>query len=249
MDVLEWIRYTLGRLLYNVRGRDHGVFTKRSACKDIESTIRLLAPECGTFGSQMLKRHTGFGSDAFPELEWTAPEKVKEYVLVAQDPDVPLPFVATHALFYAIPGSVTSIKPADVQYKKGFESQHELVGPFLLGKNTPGTVYCGPKPVLGHGPHRYFFQLVALSEPLDHGSLGNRPSLSAISRAIEGKVLDWGLWIGTWEHKWDQVRKGMRITPDTINKNQKIACQPRSCARSPPTTGPSAGPAWGAIDM
>jgi phosphatidylethanolamine-binding protein (PEBP) family uncharacterized protein len=189
MDVLKWIEYTLGRLLYDVRGRDHGVFTKGSACRNIEPTIRLLAPECGASGSPMLKHHTGFGNEAFPELEWTAPEKVKDYVLVVQDPDVPVPFVATHRRFYAIPGSVTSIKSADVRYKKGFESQHELVGPFLLGKNTPGTVYSGPKPVLGHGPHRYFFQLVALSEPLDHESLGQRPSLSAISRAIESKVL------------------------------------------------------------
>jgi phosphatidylethanolamine-binding protein (PEBP) family uncharacterized protein len=193
MHVLKWIEYTLGRLLYTVRGRDHGVFINGSVCKDIKPTIKLLAPECGASGSQMLKHHTEFGSDAFPELEWTAPEKAKEYVLVVQDPDIPLPFVATHGLFYAIPGSVTSIKPDDVQYKKGFESQHKLVGPFLMGKNTPGTVYSGPKPVLGHGPHRYFFQLVALSEPLDHGSLGERPSLSAISSAMEGRVLDWGM--------------------------------------------------------
>ncbi|KAH0284553.1 hypothetical protein M436DRAFT_86402 [Aureobasidium namibiae CBS 147.97] len=180
MGALNWIEYTLGRLLYNVRGRDSALFTNGPACKDIAPTIRLLAPECGATGSQMLKYDTGLGGDVFPELEWTAPEGVKGFVLVVQNPDILLPFVATHGLFYARPGPVTSIKAADVQYKNEQGSQHELIRPFLL-----------------HGPYCYFFQIVALSEPLDPRTLGKRPSLSAISKAINGKASDRASWIGT----------------------------------------------------
>ncbi|THW82048.1 hypothetical protein D6D17_09511 [Aureobasidium pullulans] len=151
----------------------------------------------------MLRSHTGFGGDWFPELHWSPPEDVKEYVLVVEDPDIPLPFVATHGVFHSIPSYVDMITASDVQYIKGEEKRKALVGPLKPGKTTLGTLYSGPRPPVGHGPHRYFFQLVALNEPLDKALLGDFPTLTIIKRAIKDKVAGWGVWVGVWENKWE----------------------------------------------
>ena len=62
----------------------------------------------------------------------------------------------------------------------------------------------GPKPVLGHGMHRYFFQVVGLSERMDwdevEGEAGSeRLSLAVLKEKVQGKVVAWGVWIGTFE--------------------------------------------------
>ena len=69
-------------------------------------------------------------------------------------------------------------------------------------KNIQGAHYGGPKPVIGHGVHRYFYQLVALREPVDTGKMA-KVTKDGLGRAIVGNVLGWGQWIGTYERKWE----------------------------------------------
>ena len=79
--------------------------------------------------------------------------------------------------------------------------ENELKGGFRYGKNLRGTVYSGPKPLRGHGEHRYFYFVVALKEGLDEGKMGKVPAKEELVAQCEGKVLGWGEWIGVAERK------------------------------------------------
>ena len=57
------------------------------------------------------------------------------------------------------------------------------------------SIWGGPKPMLGHGPHWYLFQL------MDVGMLGQAPTKINMERAVEGKVAARGQWAGTFERK------------------------------------------------
>lgn len=121
----------------------------------------------------------------------------KELVLIVQDPDAPLPFVPIHGLYYGIPSSVTSFESSDfAPTTLGYKAKG-----MKLGLNLRRTVYNGPRPLRGHGPHRYFYQVVALGEKLK-GLKEEGASLAEISAALQtDQVLGWGEWVGTCERK------------------------------------------------
>jgi hypothetical protein len=47
-----------------------------------------------------------------------------------------------------------------------------------------------------------FFDIIALSEPLDGKLVASKPSRDQIAKAINGKVVAWGRWVGQCERKW-----------------------------------------------
>lgn len=46
-----------------------------------------------------------------------------------------------------------------------------------------------------------FYEVVALNEPLDPKFVASKPGKEAVIKAIEGKVLAWGQWIGSCERR------------------------------------------------
>ena len=55
--------------------------------------------------------------------------------------------------------------------------------------------YAGPRPIPGHGPHRYRFQVFALDEPIpDHVT-----TAKALLKQMAGHVLARGVLTGTYE--------------------------------------------------
>lgn len=56
----------------------------------------------------------------------------------------------------------------------------------------------GAKPIIGHGEHRYLFQVIALNQPLDLALLGDTPSKAKMADAVVGKVAGWGCWVGRY---------------------------------------------------
>lgn len=205
MGIPQSVEYGLGRLLINQKGRDAKLFTNGPAFANFpEPTFAIDSPDCGTSHSVMKAQYTGIGDDRFPELRWSPPPvDVEEYLLVVEDADAPLPMPITHGLFYRIPASKTEITDDDVQLLDPASTDKVLKGGFRLGKNALGSVYGGPKPVLGHGSHRYFYQLIALKEPVDAEKLSAMATKKELSVEIMGKVAGWGLWVGTFERKWE----------------------------------------------
>jgi phosphatidylethanolamine-binding protein (PEBP) family uncharacterized protein len=200
--MMDYIEYSLSRLFANAKGGDAKLFSKGSAFSQFpEPTINLECREVGPTGSQLDVEHSADGVGRFPTLSWsTASPEIKQYLLINEDPDAPLPNPIIHGIYYGIPATKSAISAEDVE---AATEQGTLKGGFRYGKNRRGNVYIPPRPLLGHGPHRYFYTLVALTEPVDPSKLSLLPTIEEMSREIDGKVAGWGEWVGVYERKWN----------------------------------------------
>lgn len=131
----------------------------------------------------------GAGENRSPQLAWTGvPACTCELVLLIEDPDAPLKRPIVHLALAAIPASITS-----------FAENALNAGSRPFGAGTASfnrTGYAGPRPIRGHGPHSYVFQLYALSEPLE---LGPKARPGRIVAAMAGKVIGRGRLDGIYE--------------------------------------------------
>jgi hypothetical protein len=98
-----YIEVTLAWLFKNQKGRDAKSFYTVSAFDEHkEQTIEITSPDCGPSPAALSVEYTidGPGGCKIPSLEWKAPPRiagsVKEWLLVAEDPDVPLPSPIAH---------------------------------------------------------------------------------------------------------------------------------------------------------
>ncbi|PWY81732.1 PEBP-like protein [Aspergillus sclerotioniger CBS 115572] len=191
----------LGRLLRNKRGRDAKLLTRVSpVIQAIQPTIAVTSP-VGPSPAPLPQEYTPLGENRFPPLSWTipgdiTPDQINSYVLIVEDPDAPLPSPIVHGLYYGIPKDKTAVSSDDVVLADA--AKRTLQGGFQYGVNWHQNVWSGPRPVLAHGPHRYFFQLLALGQPLAgvaEKPLGKGELLEALGKS---NVLAWGEWVGTF---------------------------------------------------
>jgi Raf kinase inhibitor-like YbhB/YbcL family protein len=137
-------------------------------------------------GATIPDEYTADGSDVSPPLAWSdVPEGTRSLVLIMEDPDAP---VGTwdHWLVYDLPGSLRSLGKGEAS---------ALPEGAVDGTNSWGrTGYGGPAPPPGK-PHRYYFELFALREPLGLAVGAKKPALEA---AMDGKVLGEASWMGTY---------------------------------------------------
>jgi phosphatidylethanolamine-binding protein (PEBP) family uncharacterized protein len=205
---MEYLERTFSYITKNIKNHDSKLFTRTSQTPAFRSfptpSITITSPDCGPSGSHLEKDHTQDGADLIPTLNWTLPSSITassiaEYLIIVQDADAPLPTPILHAAYYGIPASKTSIAHEDLAKVK--EGTNELKGGFKYAKNLRGTVYSGPKPLKGHGEHRYFYFVIALKERLDAGKMSTIPTKEDLVRECEGKVLGWGEWIGIAERR------------------------------------------------
>jgi Raf kinase inhibitor-like YbhB/YbcL family protein len=99
------------------------------------------------------------GQNRSPALAWAGvPEGTAQLLLVIQDVDSPTgtPFVHCVAL---LEPDLTAV-PAGA-----LNADNQAPGVRVL-RSGMGRGYLGPEPIKGHGPHRYVFQLFALSTPV-----------------------------------------------------------------------------------
>jgi Raf kinase inhibitor-like YbhB/YbcL family protein len=136
-------------------------------------------------GQTIPQRHTCEGDNVSPPLSWSGtPSEARSLALIVDDPDAPSgTFV--HWLAWGLdPGSngLDEGQPAPVEGTNGFGEKG----------------YGGPCPPPGHGPHRYFHRLYALSSELDLAAGASREELDA---ALEGRVVGTAELVGTYERK------------------------------------------------
>ncbi|KAF4624216.1 hypothetical protein G7Y89_g13956 [Cudoniella acicularis] len=201
MDTFE---RTVAYLTRNQKGRDAKLFTKGPAFTSHPSpTLLITSPDCGSSESTFDINHTEDGDGLFPTLTWTLPPTIDastivEYLLVIEDADAPIiPTPALHGAVYRIPASKTGIEQGDLE--KAGKGKGELRGGLRFAKTLAGAVYGAPMPLRGHGPHRYFYQVVALNEEL--GKMSTLAKRDQLAKECEGKVVGWGEWIGVAERK------------------------------------------------
>lgn len=144
--------------------------------------------------------HSGGGDNTSPPLAWTAVAEAVGYALVVEDPDAPREDPVLHWVMWDIPGAVTAL-PAGVA-----PGAHVVSMPGAVqGRNSNGVFgYDGPMPPAGHGPHRYHFQVFALSK---HLGMGADSTLTELTGALKASTLAFGELVATFE------------TPDTIAQN------------------------------
>lgn len=134
-------------------------------------------------------RHTGQGEDVSPPLEWTdAPEDARSFAVICHDPDAPLckagSYGFVHWVLYNIPASVTSLaENGGAAYTRG-------------RTDFDGTSYGGPIPPASHGPHHYYFWLLALDRETD---LESGLSMKELLHRVEPHVIAMNRLVGTYE--------------------------------------------------
>ena len=103
------------------------------------------------------------GKNLSPHLTWSPPPpETTELVLVVEDLDVPTPKPAVHCLVLIDPSKLDSPN----QLTPGALSARDPAAGVRILRSTISRGYHGPEPIKGHGPHRYTFQVFALSGPV-----------------------------------------------------------------------------------
>ena len=125
MGISSYFEVVAGTLLKGVHGHDSNLVCKSPAFLHVgDPVLEVHAPECGPSGSPLQLHHSQLAGDgtqgAFPHLQWSrpvgSPAKVVEFVIVVEDPDVPIPTACPHhALLYGIPGDVTEATHMEIE--------------------------------------------------------------------------------------------------------------------------------------
>jgi Raf kinase inhibitor-like YbhB/YbcL family protein len=127
------------------------------------------------------------GGNRAPTLRWSgAPEGTKSYAITLYDPDAPTGSGFWHWAAYDIPADVTEIVNG------------ELPPAAKLVKNEVGQLgFMGAAPPPGHGPHRYFFTVSALST--DHLEVPDGATPAVLGFTLRGVLLGRAQLMGTQE--------------------------------------------------
>ena len=139
-------------------------------------------------GETVPRKYTGDGTDVSPPLVFEGvPVGTKAFALICDDPDAPVG-TWVHWVIYDVPGTAKGLPegvPKGASLPDGSRQG-------LNGWKTTG--YRGPSPPPGK-PHRYFFRLYALREPL-----GLAPGLTAqeVEAAAKARSLGSAEYLGTY---------------------------------------------------
>lgn len=179
-----------GRLLRPVRPGPGKLSANRfNAPREILLTSPAFNP-----GGRLPDRFTADGQRLSPPLSWTGlPEAAASLLLLVEDIDAPFPRPLVHALVYDINPELTGLDEGALPARLPGAARQG----FRCGRNSdaaPG--WMPPAPVPGHGPHRYVFQIFALSRPPDFAHL---PGRGLMLRTVRGSVLSIGLLSGIYE--------------------------------------------------
>jgi len=127
-------------------------------------------------GEPIPKKYTGDGADVSPPLVFAGvPTGTTSFALVCDDPDAPVG-TWVHWVIYDLPGTATGVP-------EGVPKAASLPDGSRQGRNSWKKLgYGGPSPPPGK-PHRYFFRLYALREPLGAGPGLGAKEMEASARA------------------------------------------------------------------
>jgi len=195
---MAWI----GRLLYNLRGNDSGLWHNDPEILKTPSTIEVTSDDFTHSGLLPLSTGSDYfinGDNTSPHLKWTnVPEGTQELVLVIQDPDTPTFFTAMHTVVVGISPNISSFKAGELTIPKGSQPPNPHQDGWRFGRAMMGfRGFVGPGPPRGHGPHRYYFYFYALKERLPEGAENWKEG--QLLAAVRPLVLARGEIMGTFE--------------------------------------------------
>jgi Raf kinase inhibitor-like YbhB/YbcL family protein len=177
----------LGRLLRGVRaGAQRSPLTGSDFAAPESITVTSTAfADGGALPSSSAGK--GVGDNTSPPLRWDGrPPETRQTVLIIDDVDVPLPRPLLH--------TVAVIEPTLDRVAAG-ALQPGTAGIRFIRGDLGHRGYAGPRPIPGHGPHRYRFHVFAIDRPIpdDVGTA------KALLTAMAGHVLARGTLTGSYE--------------------------------------------------
>ncbi|UOZ02855.1 YbhB/YbcL family Raf kinase inhibitor-like protein [Amycolatopsis sp. WQ 127309] len=186
MHPVEALLVPVGRLLRN-RRPDEAASIANAPGLATGNRITLTSPAFRD-GEVVPAAHCGqfIGADVSPALTWSAlPEGTQGLVLVLEDLDSPgaAPGIHTIAAFAPLDGGLPegALTPADPRFR-------------FVPNHRRQAKYVGPRPLPGHGTHRYRFHLYALDAAVDFTGVADA---QAVPAALAGHVLASGTLTGT----------------------------------------------------
>jgi Raf kinase inhibitor-like YbhB/YbcL family protein len=142
-------------------------------------------------GKQIPLRFAGMGGgeNISPPLSWSGvPEETVELAIIMEDSDAPLAWPFVHMIAYRI--AADQIGFAEGALASGARGM-------AFGKSTAGAQgYMGPRPIPGHGPHRYIFQILALSR---RTAFSSAPKIKVFLDGISRTVIGRGMLVGIYK--------------------------------------------------
>lgn len=108
-------------------------------------------------GGPIPKKHTRLGEKIAPALSWSgAPDNVKSFAIVIEDPDAPYGTFRHWGVYNIAPTSNGLQESSDTANGSGLR---------FSDNNFGNRRYDGPEPPRGHGVHHYHFTVAALDVP------------------------------------------------------------------------------------
>ncbi|MFF2051832.1 YbhB/YbcL family Raf kinase inhibitor-like protein [Leifsonia sp. NPDC058194] len=186
MHPVEALFVPLGRALRN-RRPDEALSLAEDPAFATSTRLALTSPSFAD-GEVIPAKHCGplIGANISPALEWSAvPAETADLLLVMEDLDIPggTPGLHTVVAFAPTRGGLAegALRTDDPRVR-------------FLPTRFGRAQYAGPRPLPGHGPHRYRFHLYALDAVVDLGQVAGTSQLPA---AVDGHVLASGTLLGT----------------------------------------------------
>ena len=162
------------------------------------------APQALTVTSPTLKAgetiprdYTADGKNVSPPLQWSgAPASTKEFAVICDDPDVPMPQPFVHWVIYKIPGTAKGL-PENIPIDPAAAMPADVAGAVQGTSGFRRPIYRGPAPPPGK-PHHYHFTVYAIDAVLD---LNPGLTKAELLEAIKGHVVGEGELVAIYERK------------------------------------------------
>jgi Raf kinase inhibitor-like YbhB/YbcL family protein len=184
----------IGRLLRPIRAGEHRLAYNHPAAREAADVLALHSAGFEHRGA-MPTRYAGrgVGDNISPPLSWSGvPDGASELVLIVEDPSAPLPRPFVHAVVRGIPAEEGCLPERALSDPAQVATRGLVVGLTTLRR----AEYAGPRPIPGHGPHTYAFQLFAVDRPLELAAPFRR---AQILQAMSGTVIARGRLDGIYE--------------------------------------------------
>ncbi|WP_431278216.1 YbhB/YbcL family Raf kinase inhibitor-like protein [Leifsonia poae] len=186
MHPVEVLLIPLGKAFRNRRA-DETASISRASELATDTHFELRSPSFND-GEEIPAKHCSvfIGDDISPGLTWgVLPDGTADLVLLMEDIDSPGAMPRIHAL--------AAFAPTGDGLPEGALTPDTPGMRFAPGRRGPRK-YAGPRPLPGHGPHRYRFHLYALDSRVDLAAV-TEPAL--LPSALEGHVLASGTLMGS----------------------------------------------------